>query len=112
MPKGKATKKFEQRHLKDTLDKRNSLKKTKQKQQLKERKKARRAEEEGKDPGAQQDEGAKVATKTGDDSAAFKNMSVDDFFQGGFEIPEQLKKKGDKKRKRAQPEKTDDDDEE
>ena len=79
MPKGKATKKFEQRHLKDTLDKRNSLKKTKQKQQLKERKKARRAEEEGKDPGAQQDEGAKVATKTGDDSAAFKNMSVDDF---------------------------------
>ena len=38
MPKGKATKKFEQRHLKDTLDKRNSLKKTKQKQQLKERK--------------------------------------------------------------------------
>jgi nucleolar complex protein 2 len=110
MPKGKATKKFEQRHLKDTLDKRNALKKTKQKQQLKERKKARRAEEEGKDPGAQQDEGAKVATKTGDDSAAFKNMSVDDFFQGGFEIPEQLKKKGDKKRKRAQPEKTEEDD--
>jgi nucleolar complex protein 2 len=111
MPKGKATKKFEQRHLKDTLDKRNALKKTKQKQQLKERKKARRAEEEGKDPGTQQDEGAKVATKTGDDSAAFKNMSVDDFFQGGFEIPEQLKKKGDKKRKRAQPEKTEEDEE-
>jgi nucleolar complex protein 2 len=108
MPKGKATKKFEQRHLKDTLDKRNALKKTKQKQQLKERKKARRAEEEGKDPGEKQDESAKTVTKPGQDSAAFQNMSVDDFFQGGFEIPEELKKKGDKKRKRATPAKADD----
>lgn len=112
MPKGKATKKFEQRHLKDTLDKRNALKKTKQKQQLKERKKARRAEEEGKEPGEQQDESAQKATKPGQDSAAFQNMSVDDFFQGGFEVPEELKKKGDKKRKRAQPAKADDEDSE
>lgn len=108
MPKGKATKKFEQRHLKDTLEKRNGLKKTKQKQQLKERKKARRAEEEGREPGEKQDEGAKAPAKAGQDPAAFQNMSVDDFFQGGFEIPEQLKKKGDKKRKRAQPGKADD----
>jgi nucleolar complex protein 2 len=108
MPKGKATKKFEQRHLADTLEKRNSLKKTKQKQQLKERKKARRAEEEGKDAANQQDEVAKPATKAGQDSAAFQNMSVDDFFQGGFEVPEELKKKGDKKRKRAAPAKADD----
>ena len=108
MPKGKATKKFEQRHLKDTLDKRNSLKKTKQKQQLKERKKARRAEEEGRDPNEKQNEGAKPATKAGQDSSAFQNMSVDDFFQGGFEVPEDPKQKGDKKRKRAQPTKADD----
>lgn len=112
MPKGKATKKFEQRHLQDTLDKRNSLKKTKQKQQLKDRKKARRAEEEGKDPGEKKDEGAKAAKTNGADPAVLQNMSVDDFFQGGFEIPEQAKKKGDKKRKRTQPEKADDEDSE
>ncbi|KAM0719875.1 hypothetical protein Q7P37_004010 [Cladosporium fusiforme] len=107
MPKGKATKKFEQRHLKDTLERRNGLKKTKQKQQLKERKKARRAEEEGKEPGEKAEQIAKPAVK--DDSSAFQNMSVDEFFQGGFEVPEQLKKKGDKKRKRSQPEKAEDD---
>lgn len=107
MPKGKATKKFEQRHLKDTLERRNGLKKTKQKQQLKERKKARRAEEQGREPGEQPEQAAKPAAK--DDSSAFQNMSVDEFFQGGFEVPEQLKKKGDKKRKRSQPEKAEDD---
>lgn len=111
MPKGKATKKFEQRHLKDTLERRNGLKKTKQKQQLKERKKARRAEEQGREPGEQPEQAAKPADK--DDSSAFQNMSVDEFFQGGFEVPEQLKKKGDKKgdkkRKRSQPEKAEDD---
>lgn len=109
MPKGKATKKFEQRHLKDTLGRRNNLKKTKQKQQLKERKKARRAEEQGREPGEKPEQDAKTAPKH--DANAFQNMSVDEFFQGGFEIPEQLKKKGDKKRKRQQPEKAEDDSE-
>lgn len=100
MPKGKATKKFEQRHLKDTLERRNGLKKTKQKQQLKERKKSRRAEEQGREPGEKPTQDAKAAPK--DESNAFQNMSVDEFFQGGFEIPEQLKN-GDKKRKRQAP---------
>lgn len=100
MAQSKATKKFEKRHLKDTLDRRNGLKKTKQKQQLKARKKARRAEEEGRDVDASDDKDGKANGKAQaqKDKDSFKNMSVDEFFQGGFEIPELPAK--DKKRKR------------
>lgn len=95
MVQAKATKKFEKRHLKDTLERRKGLKKIKQKQQLKAKKKARRAEENGR--------AAMETDKTQDGSRqaakdAFQNMSVDDFFQGGFEIPELPKKKGSKRK--------------
>lgn len=96
----KATKKFEKHHLKDTLERRNNLKKTKQKQQLKAKKKARRAEEEGRDGDEETQEptsNGRVAPKN-----PFQDMSVDDFFQGGFEVPElpQDKKGKGSKRKR------------
>ncbi|KAI5367321.1 Putative nucleolar complex protein [Septoria linicola] len=98
MPVSKATKKFQNRHLSDTLEKRKGQKKTKQQQQLKERKKKRRAEEAGKDPekdGKPTTNGANSAAA----SDAFKDMSVDDFFQGGFEVPELPKRKGSKRKR-------------
>ncbi len=98
MPQSKAQKKFEARHLKGVLERRNALKKTKQQQQLKLRKKARRAEENGIDPKdtSKKDDGRESAKEE-----AFKGMSVDEFFQGGFEVPE-LPKANGKKRKRVE----------
>ncbi|KAK6437049.1 Nucleolar Complex 2 protein [Oleoguttula sp. CCFEE 5521] len=98
MGQAKATKKFEQRHLKDTLERRNGLKKQKQKQQLKAKKAARRVEEQG---GAAAVEAAAqdAKPKANGDAHAFQSMSVDDFFHGGFEIPE-AHTNGKKKRKR------------
>lgn len=106
MAQSKSQKKFEQRHLKDTLERRNGLKKIKQKQQLKAKKKARRNEEEGRAP----DENAAPTHKSGKKAGeeTFKDMSVDDFFQGGFDIPDMP---AQKKRKR-QPAKEEDMDEE
>ncbi|KAF7192867.1 Nucleolar complex protein 2 [Pseudocercospora fuligena] len=103
MAQSKATKKFEKNKLKGVLDHRHSIKKTKQKQQLKARKKARKAEENGKDP--EEDAKPKASSKKVADEA-FKDMSVDDFFQGGFEVPELPKKKGSK-RKRDEDEESD-----
>jgi len=98
MGQSKATKKFEQRRLRDTLEKRNGRKKIKQKQQLQARKKARRAEEDGRSTTS-----ATEAPKGKQDRADLNKMSVDEFFQGGFEIPElPQRKKGGGKRKREE----------
>lgn len=86
MAQTKATKKFEQRHLKDALDRRNNLKKTKQKQKQKQKQKARRAEENG-----QPDHGdVQLARQKQNSAEVLQSMSVDDFFQGGFDVPEEL----------------------
>lgn len=99
MAQTKATKKFEKHHLKGALDRRNGLKKTKQKQQLKQRKKARRAEENGRDVGAYEERKSAIERKT-NGAEALQSMSVDDFFQGGFEIPELPKNKTSSKKRR------------
>ncbi|MCJ1483839.1 Nucleolar Complex 2 protein [Schaereria dolodes] len=85
----KSTKKFEKNHLKDTIERRKEFGKIKQRQQIKAKKKARHAsdyakasDEEGKEP---------VLKSNGSTAKTVKDMSVDEFFQGGFEIPE-LKK--------------------
>jgi nucleolar complex protein 2 len=85
MAKSKATKKFEKRHLKDTLKHRKDVK---TKQKLFTGKKRRT----DKDYGQVKDnnETADAADGVGD---KFEDMTVDDFFQGGFEIPEVPRKK-------------------
>ncbi|KAK4627904.1 Nucleolar complex protein 2 [Fulvia fulva] len=109
MAQTKATKKFEKNHLKDTVERRKGLKKIKQKQQLKAKKKARRAEEEGRD-GSGNDADEAAANKKEVAKDALRDMSVDDFFQGGFEVPELPKKKGSKrKRDREDAEESDSD---
>ncbi|KXL42442.1 hypothetical protein M433DRAFT_355695 [Acidomyces richmondensis BFW] len=95
MGQSKATKKFERRHLKDTLERRNGRKKIKQKLQLQAQKKARRLDD------VRPPMDIKEASKGKLDTVDFNQMSVDEFFQGGFEIPEvPRKKEGRSKRKR------------
>jgi nucleolar complex protein 2 len=83
MSKGKATKKFEKRHLKDVLKHRGSISKIKKSQQKKEKKKARARRE------------ASPQGDDGDHSAgAGDGDAVDDeFFQTGFALPERVKTK-------------------
>ncbi|KAK2627487.1 hypothetical protein QTJ16_003453 [Diplocarpon rosae] len=108
----KSTRKFEKNHLKDTLEKRKAGAKIKQRNQVKAKRQARNAKDaefEGKD-GEEQSKGKKPMN---DDP--FGKMKVDDFFQGGFEIPEKPAKKPQSKsapeklgkRKRSIPEEED-----
>lgn len=78
----KATKKFEKNRLQGVLDKRNATAKVRQRQQMHQKKKARNAKD------------AEFFKKAGDGKPAMSfrgkpravhDMSVDDFFSGGFE---------------------------
>lgn len=116
----KSTRKFEKNHLKDTLERRKEGAKIKQKLQVKAKKQQRKAKDDeflGKSDAPSGSDGkAKVNAK----EDTFGKMSVDDFFQGGFEIPEKPAKKpakksnsvGEKlgKRKRSEPTEDEDDD--
>lgn len=113
----KSTKKFEKNHLKDTIDKRKEFAKIKQRQQVKAKRKARNARDNAK---ASDEDEEKSAPKPGDGATGqedpFIKMSVDEFFQEGFQLPEKKKsttvKKGKdgsqslgkRKRETAQPE--------
>lgn len=72
----KATKKFEKKHLKGVLDKRKAVAKIKQRHQLRD-KKARRAKDAEFHKGAADGEPKKPSKAA--------EMSVDDFFRGGFD---------------------------
>jgi len=93
----KSTRKFEKNHLKDTLEKRKAGAKIKQRQQVKAKKQARNATDAeflgGKDG---EEEPKKTKTVKED---PFGKMSVDEFFQGGFEIPEMSVKKSKQSKK-------------
>ncbi|TGO68753.1 hypothetical protein BOTNAR_0020g00250 [Botryotinia narcissicola] len=115
----KSTRKFEKNHLKDTLEKRKDGAKYKQRQQMKAKRTARNAKDAeflgGKEDG---EEGSKPKASAKED--AFGKMSVDDFFQGGFEVPAKLEKKSKAKkgaeklgkRKRTEPEEEEEEEEE
>ncbi|KAK3168510.1 hypothetical protein OEA41_004958 [Lepraria neglecta] len=86
----KSTKKFEKNHLKDTIEKRKESAKIKQRQQIKAKKQARNAADKTK---ASDNEDEPTAPQVKTNGAAAKNdlskMSIDEFFQGGFDLPEQ-----------------------
>lgn len=90
----KSTKKFEKNHLKDAIDKRKDVAKIKQRQQIKTKKQARNAADKARVP-ADEDNPAVSAKANGSAAADLSKMSVDEFFRGGFDLPEQ-KKKGKK----------------
>ncbi|KAI5917880.1 Noc2p family protein [Camillea tinctor] len=112
----KATKKFEQRHLKGVLDQRKTQAKVKQRQQIKAKQQTKKAKDDEFLKGP--NHGAKSAQPNGTKKPSKVNeMSVDDFFRGGFEIIEksQQDKKTSKKlgkRKRDAPKDKDEDEEE
>ena len=85
----KSTKKFEKNHLKDTLGRRKEFAKIKQRNRLKDKKKARRAKDNEKASDnepveSQKALGEKRRKSTNNDK--LKEMTVDEFFQGGFEM--------------------------
>ncbi|PLB33637.1 mRNA-binding ribosome synthesis protein NOC2 [Aspergillus candidus] len=92
----KSTKKFEKKHLKDTLERRKAHAKVKQRNHLKEKRKAENARSRGDD---QEDAGD--ASEDDEKKNSFSEMNVDDFFAGGFDIadstPDQAKKGKSKK---------------
>ena len=104
--KVKATKKFEKAKLKGVLDKRKATAKTKQRQQVHDQKKARKATDAEflKGPQSDNKNGSSIRGKP----KKVSDMSVDDFFQGGFDDIIDDKKQGKKagklgKRKRDVP---------
>ncbi|KAI8719586.1 hypothetical protein NCS52_00739800 [Fusarium sp. LHS14.1] len=78
----KATKKFEKKHLTGVLDKRKAGAKIKQRQQIQDKKKARRAKDSEYLDGPKDDGEVKKLSVKG---KKINDMSVDDFFQGGFD---------------------------
>ena len=101
----KSTKKFEKNHLKDALDKRKESAKIKQRQQVKLKKQKRNAADKAK---ASDDQDQNVAAPiTGNGAVVggdLSKMSVDDFFQGGFQLPERkIKQKPMTEEKPIQP---------
>ena len=88
----KSTRKFERNHLKDVLEKRKEGAKIKQRLQIKAKRQARNAKDaEFLGKGKDGEEGSQSKTNGGAKADEFAEMNVDDFFQGGFEIPEKLK---------------------
>lgn len=103
----KSTRKFEKNHLKDTLERRKGFAKIKQRHQAKDKKKARRAKDNPSN-GDHDGEAAGATTNgSGKGRLAMEDMDVDDFFQGGLDIPEESRnKRAGKKAKDSEPSKT------
>ena len=102
----KSTKKFEKHHLKDTIDKRKEFAKIKQRQQTKAKKQKRKAADQAKASDSDGDEPPAGPIRDSATLAAndLTKMSVDDFFQGGFQLPERKSNgKSDTKNDAARP---------
>jgi len=84
----KSTRKFESKHLTRTLDDRKSKKKVKQAFILREKKKAKRSAKDDGDEDADRGEQPKAKKQKPDGPQIFEDMSVEQFFAGGFEVPE------------------------
>jgi len=94
----KATKKFEKNHLKDTIGRRKDFAKIKQRNQIKAKRKAKNASDREETYGNKaKDDITSEKNETGKaNGSRFTDMSVYEFFQGGFDIPKEPLKKGGK----------------
>lgn len=101
MAQSKATKKFEKNKLGDVLKARKNVAKIKQKKQMDLKKKERKARDNAKAEDLEQKQPNTRVVK--DDNLG--EMSMDQFFEGGFQVPEMSKKTSTKpktgKRKRT-----------
>lgn len=77
----KSTKKFERKHLKDTLERRKASAKVKQRHRETDKRKADNAKQRAEAQEAAGDDSEQVNKQN-----AFAEMNVDDFFSGGFDI--------------------------
>ncbi|EHA54086.1 hypothetical protein MCOR27_008525 [Pyricularia oryzae] len=101
----KATKKFEKKHLKGVIEKRKAAAKIKQRTQVQAKKQLKKKADDAFYKGDNEGgEGAAVSRAKPKPGAKVSEMSVDDFFKGGFEILDGKQGKGRKgklgKRKR------------
>ena len=113
MAQTKSTKKFEKRHLQETLKRRNESKKIKQRHQLKAKKQAKRAHNaESNELESHDHPAAKAQNGTAASEKPFEDMSVDDLFAGGFQAAKPTGKTKAQnrpgKRKRAEADEEDD----
>ena len=100
----KSTRKFEKNHLKDTLERRKDGAKIKQRQQIKAKRQVRNAKDAEFLGKGKVKDGEEAQSKiNGENKDKFGEMNVDEFFQGGFEIPEELKPTKDKKNVKEKP---------
>ena len=93
MAQSKATRKFEKNRLGDALKSRKTFAKTKQRHQVNQKKKERRAKDNERADDAPEEKKAPLPTggRGGRDAGQdFETMNVDDFFQGGFDVPAEL----------------------
>ena len=100
----KSTKKFEKNKLGKVLDQRKASAKSKQLHALNEKRKKKRRVENARDESDKEGEQKMKGKKAGGDQVgikAFEGMSVDDFLDGGFEVPE-VKGKGKGKGKKEE----------
>ncbi|KAF1829350.1 nucleolar complex protein 2 [Decorospora gaudefroyi] len=104
MPVSKATKKFQKDKLGDVLKRRKDVAKVKQRKQMDTKKKERKARDNARADDVEE-EAAKKRKTNGAKEDNLAEMSMDQFFHGGFQIPEMSKKKSTKpkigKRKRT-----------
>ncbi|KAL1794913.1 hypothetical protein ACET3X_006729 [Alternaria dauci] len=91
MPVSKATKKFQKDKLGDVIKRRKDVAKVKQRKQMDAKKKERKARDNEKAADLQE-EAAKKPKTNGAQDDKLADMSMDQFFQGGFQIPEMKKK--------------------
>ncbi|KAI9785957.1 MAG: Nucleolar Complex 2 protein [Geoglossum umbratile] len=96
----KSTRKFEKNHLKDTLERRKDFAKVKQRYQVKAKKKAKKAGEDGGGRAGSDKDATGDAEANGAGAGPFGDMSVEDFFQGGFEIPGEKDRKANRTKKK------------
>lgn len=91
----KSTKKFNKNHLKETIDRRKEFAKIKQRHQVNDKRKQRNAVRREQE--AEADAEAKDHSKEAEAQKKLAEMDMDEFFQGGFEIPESAAPKKSKK---------------
>ncbi|GAM83128.1 hypothetical protein ANO11243_011140 [Dothideomycetidae sp. 11243] len=100
MAQTKATRKFEQRHLKDTLKRRKEFAKIKQRNAIKAKRQAKRAADNN-DGGSDGEQRSQSEQKARNDAQKLEDMNVDDFFQADLDIEPDTAQKSSKKRKRS-----------
>ncbi|CAG8027778.1 unnamed protein product [Penicillium olsonii] len=83
----KSTKKFEKKHLGDVLERRRANQKVKQRHHMNDKRKEKNAAKQQAE--AEKEEKSPEELKK---QNAFSEMNVDDFFAGGFDIPEETTK--------------------